>query len=110
MSVDEAVLGITGEALKAELLDEAVEAVRAIPSSELQAVATQATETLEEPPLEGDTSFGINPKWLDWFAQTTGKRYRIAIKVGKRLLREKQLKKRVDRHRPRPHKPYLEKQ
>lgn len=41
-----------------------------------------------EPELRGDTTFGLNPKWIDWYCATHHTAVWKARKVGKAQLRK----------------------
>lgn len=41
-----------------------------------------------EPELRGDTTFGLNPKWIDWYCKTNGTAVWKARKAGKEKLRK----------------------
>lgn len=41
-----------------------------------------------EPELRGDTTFGLNPKWIDWYCRVHGTAVWKARKAGKTKLRK----------------------
>lgn len=43
----------------------------------------------KEPPLEGETSFGVSTDWINWYARTNNKRFFDAVREGKRRLKAK---------------------
>lgn len=56
-----------------------------------------ATEFEVEPPLKGSTSYGLNPDWITWHANKNNCKFWKSINVGKRLLREERLRKKIEK-------------
>lgn len=44
----------------------------------------------KEPPLEGETSFGVSTDWINWYARTKKVRFFDAVREGKRRLKAKE--------------------
>lgn len=59
-------------------------------------VAT-VNEVQEEPVLQGSTTHGLNPEWITWHANKNNCRYWRSINVGKRLLREQRMRKKIEK-------------
>jgi len=78
-----------------EILEEAIAAVKAMSPEELLAAGNRITkelveitkELVDEPDHRGETSHGLNPKWIDWYCKANSCRVWKAIAEGKRRLR-----------------------
>ncbi|MNG47051.1 hypothetical protein D3C79_49180 [compost metagenome] len=44
-----------------------------------------------EPEIRGETTFGLNPKWIDWYCRTNNTAVWKARKAGKEKLRKLQM-------------------
>lgn len=77
------------------ILEEAIANVKAMTPEQLKEVAAGMTsdllgitqELVEEPDHHGETSHGLNPKWIDWYCAANNCRVWKAISEGKRRLR-----------------------
>lgn len=98
-----------------ELLDKPVGELLDIETADLQVLSSNrsvnyllavlANNAEPEPPVAGDTSMGLNTAWLDWFMTTFNVKAWIAIKEGKRRLRELGLARKRSRMKPRSTNP-----
>lgn len=84
-------------------LTRAAKAVTAEYSDTMHALVKAAkAEMLEEPPLAGDTTMGLNKEWIDWYMTVNKCATWVAIREGKARLRKAKLVPKRPKRTPNP--------